>query len=405
MTAGDHPMRIIFLICVLSFFLQITGTAQKKPVLQDVLVFPLQAQHVHGSSIVSLPNGDFLVAWFQGSGERTADDVRIMGARLKKNQKVWSEPFLMADTPLLPDCNPVLFLNLQGKLFLVWIAVQANLWEQSVIRFKTSTEYAKRGAPVWNWQDNIFLKPDKRFEEEITSKFKTMPKLASGWAGYAPKYEDMIVEASKDISKRSTGWMTRIKPLLLENGRIILPLYSDGFNLSMMAISDDNGETWRPGLPLVGRGPIQPALAKKRNGNLIAWMRDSGDPPNRVHVSESSDLGESWTSATKSDLPNTASIELLVLQDGRWAFLGNDIDDGRYQLSLGISDDEGKTWKSKTLIENDPAKKGNYSYPSLIQTADGLLHMTYSYHPDKEKKSIKYVVLDPKNLSNQPETK
>jgi predicted neuraminidase len=385
---------------VLSLFLSVhIAKAQTSPVIQQTMIFPQQEKHVHGSSIVNLPNGDFLVAWFEGSGERTSDDVKIMGARLKKGDKAWSEPFLMADTPLIPDCNPVLFLNNRGKLFLTWIAVQANLWEQSIIRFKTSVNYNNAGAPVWNWQDIILLKPDKKFEEETAAKFKSMPESTIGWAGYAPKYDEMIVEASKDASKRSIGWMTRIKPLLFENGRIVLPLYSDGFNFSLMAISDDNGESWRPGLPVIGRGPIQPALAKKKNGNLVALMRDSGDEPNKVHFSESTDQGESWSTTVKTDIPNTASVELHVLQDGKWAFLGNDIDDGRYQLRLWISDDEGKTWKWKTFIENDLSKKSSYSYPSLIQTKDGLLHMTYSFHPEKQKRTIKYVVVDPKKIT------
>lgn len=391
-------MKIFFTLVLFSISLQLSF-GQNPAIKSQTLIFPQQPQHVHGSSIVALPNGDFLVAWFQGSGERKEDDVRIMGARLKKGEQNWSAPFPMADTPHLPDCNPVLFLNEKGKLFLVWIAVQANVWEQSILRFRTSTDYAKAGAPVWNWQDNILLKPDDRFATEIERKFKNLPENKAGWAGYAAKYDDMILGASKDVPKRSLGWMTRIKPLLMENGRIVLPLYSDGFNLSLMAISEDHGETWRPGLPVVGRGPIQPAVVKKKNGNLIAYMRDSGDNPTRVHISESTDRGESWTATTKSDIPNTASVELLVLQDGKWAFLGNDIDDGRYQLNLRISDDEGKSWKWSSPIENDLNKKAGYSYPSLVQTKDGLLHMTYSFHPEKGKKSIKYVVIDPKVIT------
>ncbi|MCE7043630.1 exo-alpha-sialidase [Dyadobacter sp. CY312] len=365
-------------------------------IVQQGLVFPQQEQHVHGSSLVNLPNGDMLIAWFQGSGERKSDDVKIMGARLKKGQKNWSEPFLMADTPHIPDCNPVLFLNSSGKLFLVWIAVQANLWEQSILRLRTSVSYEKDGAPEWNWQDNILLKPDQKFAEEVEAKFKKLPESAIGWAGYAPKYDAMIIEASRDSPKRSIGWMTRIKPLLLPKGKIVLPLYSDGYNMSMMAISEDDGTSWLPGLPVVGRGPIQPAVIRKKNGNLLAYMRDSGDGPTRVHVSESADGGVTWDATKKTDIPNTASVELLVLQDGRLAFLGNDIYDGRYQLSLRISDDEGQTWKWKTYIENDESKKGGYSYPSLIQTKDGMLHLSYSYHPEKNKKSIKYVVVNPK---------
>ncbi|WP_439583137.1 sialidase family protein [Dyadobacter bucti] len=394
-------MKKLISLLILSIAFKAGLFAQSAAVLQQTLIFPPQEKHVHGSSIVNLPNGDFLVAWFQGSGERTADDVRIMGARLKKGEKKWSEPFLMADTPDIPDCNPVLFLNAQGKLFLIWIAVQANIWEHSILRFRTSTNYNGNAAPDWNWQDDILLKPDNKFADEIEKKFKDLPSYSAGWAGYAPKYDDMIIEASKDLPKRSIGWMTRIKPLLMENGRVILPLYSDGYNLSMMAISEDNGNTWKPGLPVVGRGPIQPAVVQKKNGNLVAYMRDSGDEPTRVHVSESSDKGVSWTATKKTDIPNTASVELLVLKDGKWAFFGNDIDDGRYQLSLRISDDEGKTWKWKSFIENDLSKKGGYSYPSLIQTADGMLHITYSHHPGKSKKSIKYVVVDPRKIVNQ----
>mgnify|MGYP000992181476 CR=1 FL=1 len=384
--------KILFLLL---FVLPKFSSAQ---IVQQNLVFPLQSQHTHSSSLVSLPNGDLLITWFQGSGERTYDDVKIMGARLKKGQKNWSEPFLMADTPHLPDCNPVLFLNKSGKLFLVWIAVQANLWEQSILRFKTSVNYQKDGAPIWNWQDNILLKPDHRFAEEVAAKFQKLPENTHGWAAYAPKYDDMIIAASKDEAKRSIGWMTRIKPLLLANGKIILPLYSDGYNFSMMAISEDDGETWKPGLPIVGRGPIQPAVVQKKNGNLLAFMRDSGDEPTRVHVSESTDQGQTWEATKTTDIPNTASVELLLLQDGRLAFLGNDVDDGRYQITLRISEDEGKTWKSKLYLEKDDTKKGSFSYPSMIQTPDGLLQLSYTYGPEKEKKAIRHVVVNPKKI-------
>jgi predicted neuraminidase len=213
----------------------------------------------------------------------------------------------------------------------------------------------------------------------------------------------MILEASKDPRKRTTGWMTRIKPILYDNGTIILPLYSDGFNFSIMAISEDFGESWRPSLPLVGRGPIQPALVKKQNGNLVAFLRDSGDAPSRVHISESFDNGETWSSSQKTEIPNTASVEMLNLADGRWAFLGNDIDDGRYILSLYLSDDEGQTWKWKTKLEDHSLGEGSYSYPSLIQTSDGLLHITYSFHPDSDSKSINYVIIDPLKMDKKLE--
>ena len=287
--------------------------SQSKAIVNSMLIFPVQEKHVHASSIVSLPNGDFLAVWFHGSGERTSDDVKLMGARLEKGKTTWNEPFLMADTPNIPDCNPVLFLNSENKLFLVWIAVQANKWEQSILRFRTSTDYLKSGPPIWNWQDNILLKPDDNFGKEVAKKFKELPNSKNGWAGYAQKYDDMIITVANDATKRSLGWMTRIKPLLMANNRIVLPLYSDGFNMSLMAISEDNGTTWRPSLPVVGRGPIQPAVVQKKNGNLVALMRDSGDEPSRVQFSESKDKGESWSATTKTAILNTYSSVFLNL--------------------------------------------------------------------------------------------
>ena len=391
----------LFLLIISALLLgQISAqpATEKAPEVFQTLIFPLQPQHTHGSSIVSLPNGDVLAAWFQGSGERTADDVKIMGARLKKGSHVWSAPFVMADTYNLPDCNPVLFLNNHNKLFLVWIAVQAHRWECSILRYRISENYNTAGAPVWNWQDNILLAPNDSFATETAVKFKQLTKNTSGSGSYAPRYDDMIIEASKDFAKRSIGWMTRIKPLKLANGRILLPLYSDGFNMSMVAISDDDGATWQASLPIVGRGNVQPALVQKKNGNIVAYMRDNGDAPSKVQTSESTDNGYSWSAAQKTNIPNEASVELIVLKDGRWAFVGDDEDDGRYRLSLYLSDDEGQTWKWKRTLENDEQKSGRFSYPCLIQTNDGLLHITYSYSVGKEGESIKYVVIDPKAI-------
>ena len=119
------------------FCFSLNGISQtrnaSKAIISEEYIFPFQNEHVHGSSIVILPGGDLLACWFQGSGERSADDVRIMGARMKKGDTSWSAPFLMADTKGIPDCNPVLFINKNNKLFLFWIAVMANKWEDALL--------------------------------------------------------------------------------------------------------------------------------------------------------------------------------------------------------------------------------------------------------------------------------
>jgi predicted neuraminidase len=399
-SGNDCCIKKIFLIVLPLFFLsgKISGQTelQKVQAVEETLIFPLQPQHAHASSIVSLPNGDILAVWYQGSGEREANDVKIMGARLKNGSKKWSIPFLMADAPNLPDCNPVVFLNRRNTLFLVWITVLAHRWEYSLLRYRTSKNYLDGdGPPAWNWQGDILLVPDDRFGLEMESKYNGQKESKTGSMGFGPRYGDTVVAAGKDPAKRGIGWMTRIKPLFLPGGRTLLPLYSDGYSMSLIAISDDDCDSWYPSLPIVGRGDVQPALVQAKNGQIVAYMRDNGEEPGRVQISQSADSGFTWSAAVKTGIPNTASVELMVLHDGRWAFVGDDVDDGRYRLSIYLSDDEGRTWKWKRTLENVLKGKGSFSYPCVIQTVDGLLHISYSYSLPGQGESIKYVVLDP----------
>ena len=80
------------------------------------LIFPLHPQHNHAPGIVECPNGDLLVSWYRGSGERQADDVAVFGARRRRGQDQWGEPFVMADTPGFPDCNTAMFIDGQKRL-------------------------------------------------------------------------------------------------------------------------------------------------------------------------------------------------------------------------------------------------------------------------------------------------
>ena len=378
--------KIISILSVILLTVNLFG--QKKA--KSELIFAMQEQHVHSSSIVALPNGDLLTCWFQGSGERKANDVVINGSRLKKGQLEWSKPFLMADTPGQPDCNPILFLNKKNKLFLVWIAVQANRWETSILKVKTTANYADGNAPNWEWQDVILMKPGKEFEERVKEQFDQYGRQDLVWAEYALPYEEMLIEAAKDPKKRETGWMSRTHPIILENGKILLPLYSDGFNFGLIAISEDEGKTWKSSLPIVGRGLNQPSLIVRKDGSIDAYMRDDGDEPGRILISHSEDDGYSWTYAKKSEIPNPgASLEVIKLKSGKWLMAYNDVDDGRYSLAVAISDDEGKSWKWKKKLEN--IKNGEFHYPSVIQDKSGKIHITYTYRLSDKEKTIKHI--------------
>ena len=376
------------------------GITNGKPLVQQYSIFPFQDKHVHGSSIVELPNGDLLSCWFHGSGERKANDVRIKGSRLKKGSNEWGAVFDMADTPNLPDCNPVLWIDNNEKLWLFWIAVRANRWENSMLRYRTSTDYLNKETPAWNWQDNIILKPGERFSETIQLAFEEHIDEPM-WAEYAPPYSRLIIDAAKDPEKRQKGWMTRIHPISLKSGRILLPLYSDGYNISIVAISDDNGNNWRASNPIVGLGPIQPSLVQKQNGHIVAYMRDSGVEPKRVLKSISKDNGETWSFAKDTKIPNpSSSIEVLQLKNGNWVMACNDTESSRSQMAILLSFNEGKSWEVKKYIGKHEHNSGiTLAYPSLIQSSDELIHLTYSLK-DKKGKTIQHAIFNEDWIKN-----
>lgn len=399
MTMKPKPLLPFFALMG-SVFLSGCAHAQSDTELfKSRLIFPPQAKHVHSSSIVECPNGDLLAVWFHGSGERTANDVVIQGSRLKQGAAAWGEVFLAADTPGLPDCNPVVFLDGRQRLWLVWPVVRVNRWEQSLLKYRVSTDYTGDGAPRWHWQDVILIQPGDDLSDQLRAGFKKLGFEQAMWGEYARPYDELLVDAARDPVKRDIGWMPRARPLRITEGahagRLLLPLYSDGFNISLMAISDDDGDHWRASKPMVGLGNIQPTLARRKDGTIVAFMRDGGESPKRVLVSESADHGETWSVARDTDLPNpSSSLALVNLSDGRWLLVLNDTENGRHQLAVVISEDEGRTWQGKKYLDKSPPREGNYGYPTAVQSRNGRVHVTYT-HDVKGGKSIKHVDFDP----------
>ncbi len=355
-----------------------SAAVQAEVLFNKQAIFPLQEMHVHSSSIVELPNGDLLTVWFHGSGERTADDVVLLGSRMKAGSDTWSPVFPMAETPNTPDCNPVLFLDNNERLWLFWIAVNANRWEQSILKYRYTDNWGGDGAPEWEWQDVLLLKPGEEFAEALSDGLDALDYYEPLWAEYAWPYTRLLKQAAQDQVKRDIGWMTRTALVTLDSGRILLPLYSDGFNVSLIAYSDDEGATWQTSDPIVGLGNIQPSLAVRKNGQIVAYMRDNGPLPKRIQVATSEDDGETWSTAEAMDLPNPgASVAVDMLQDGRWVLVYNDAERGRHNMTISLSDDEGATWSMSRILEADDEAM-RYGYPFVIQDEDGILHVTYS---------------------------
>ena len=360
-----------------------------RPFHEAEIIFPLETWHNHASCIVETPRGDLLVCWFHGSGERTADDVKIEGARKRKGSRQWSQRFTMADTPGYPDTNCAMFIDPEGRLWLLWPTILANRWESALMKYRIASDYHRDGPPRWSATDILHITPGKEFEDEIARRLPSLEQLVRESAlpeqdrREAQEYLDAMRQHATDKLYRRLGWMTRAHPYVLDAHRLIVPLYHDGFSFSLMAITDDWGATWRFSPPLIGGGNIQPSIVQRTDGSLYTLMRDNGPAPHRLMQSESRDRGETWTPVTDSVHPNPGSgAEIIGLRNGHWALVGNDTEQGRNSLSVQISDDEGKTWRWKRRLEYDPPgpEAGAYHYPSIIQARDGTLHVTYSFH-------------------------
>jgi predicted neuraminidase len=352
-----------------------------QPVCERMAIFPANPKHNHASCVVELQDGSLLAAWYSGSGERKADDVVIEGAWLTKGKTAWSSKFLMADTPGYPDCNPALFAAPDRTLWVFWPTILDHRWEGALLK------YAHRDQPMgeptaWKWAASgvLHITP-KDFPTEVDRAIATLSDDEKS------KYSRMLAELKKlagDELYQRLGWMPRVHPLALPSGRWILPLYSDTFSASIMAISDNRGETWTASRPLIGFGNIQPSLVRKNNGELVAFMRDNG-PHHRIRLSRSRDDGVSWSPVVDSPFPNPgAGIEAIRLATGRWALVYNDLPSGRHSLAISVSDDEGETWKWTRHVERTERGEGQFHYPSMIQAADGMIHVTYTWsHPGR----------------------
>lgn len=403
---GIEPGLLRFMITIDSFYWRVSLTLlaltaylvlHAEPVHQSQLIFPLESWHNHGSCIVEASNGDLIVCWFHGSGERKADDVMILGARKVKGSETWSQPFVMADTPEFPDTNCCMIIDPQDRLWLLWPTIQANLWESALMKYKIASDYMQKdGPPEWETEKVLHIKPGEGFDDEVrqkTAEYMSHMELTPRMIDWA--YHNF--QQADDKLTRRLGWFTRAHPFISDGSRMLVGLYSDGFSFSLVAYTDDWGKSWRFSEPIVGGGNIQPSFARKQDGTLVTYMRDNGPAPKRVHVSESANNGVSWSKVyDHPQLVNPgAGLELMTLKDGRFLTIYNDTESGRHQLAVSISDDGGKSYKWTRHLEKFEPGEGSFHYPSIIQGKDGILHCTYSYFvPGQltggEGKSIKY---------------
>ncbi len=399
------------------------GTSMKTatPMYKGELIFTPEHRHNHGSCVVEMPGGGLFTCWYRGSGERTADDVAIMGSRLTKGSHIWEKEMVISDTPGFPDTNPCIWVDPLKRLWLMHSTILNNQWESAITRVKISSSFSKPGTAVkWDKSDLMLLKPGPEFSEALVRDIPGVwePVLQKAEPARAAKVRILmagVLAKAKDKLAMRLGWMTRAHPTLIQlkggGQRLLVPLYSDFYDISLVGYTDDLGETWQVSAPIISQSGVQPSILQRKDGTLLAFMRDNGPPPQRVQLSESSDEGKTWSIAHDIELPDPgAGVEAIILKSGRWLMLNNDTEDGRHSLAISVSEDEGRTWLYKKWVEHDtdPKTFGSYSYPSIIQAKDGSIHMSYSISMRKSSasepssgESIKHVeineawILDP----------
>ncbi|WP_423127075.1 sialidase family protein [Gaoshiqia sp. Z1-71] len=300
----------------------------------------------HASTLAETPAG-LVAAWFGGTEERHPD-VCIYTAR-QVNGK-WGKPVLAADGiedgKRYPCWNPVLFSRDNGNLVL----------------------YYKVGPDPRSWWGLYKISPDNgetwseavKIPGDLLGPIKNKPeRLADGTILYPTSFEtpetwNIYMETSDQDLK---NW----KKIDVDNG---------------------NYQTIQPTLLFYPDGAIQLLCRSKNKAIIESWSNDNG---------------QSWSALKPTALPNNNSgIDAVTLDDGQQFLVFTPAEKGRNILGTAVSKD-GKSWEAAVLLENDPNPKGEYSYPAVIQTSDGLVHITYTWN----RELIKQVVIDPAKIKTK----
>ncbi|NUM56937.1 MAG: exo-alpha-sialidase [Candidatus Hydrogenedentes bacterium] len=296
----------------------------------------------HCSTIAEAPNGDMLCLWYAGSYE-SSDDQALYLARLPKGQRIWTAPERIVWNPEAPPGNAVVFTGPDKRVWIIWGRMEGSRptrrgsgWSQCRLMVRTSNDNGR----TWT------------ADEEMPNSF---------------------------------AWLPRNAPFTMKDGRFVLPTsgHVDSVYAGFLLVLESDMRNWkRVGLMPGGE---QPTVIQRDNGELLSLMR--GHP--RIKQSVSSDGGVTWTTPRDTDLKCPDSgIAMTKLKSGRVLLAYNDTGEwDRTPFNVIQSTDDGQTWGEMKVIEQD---WGEFSYPCIVQSSDGMVHLTYTYR----RFSIKHVTFD-----------
>ncbi len=315
----------------------------------------------HASTIAETPTG-LVAAWFGGTEEKDPD-VGIWVSRRVDGR--WTTPVEVA--------NGIQYTRPDGTVY---------------------------RHPCWN---PVLFQPRNG---PLMLFYKCGPDPDAWWGMLTESTDGVTWSEPRRLPEGIIG-PVKNKPVQLADGTIICPSSTEdhGWRLHL-DITRDLGRTWTHIGPLndgIEKGAIQPSLLFHLDGRWQMLARDHRRRGN-VWSTWSKDKGATWSELESTGLPNPSSgTDAVTLSDGRQLLVYNHrqrpsedapIGDSRGTLNVAVSDD-GVHWQAALVLENGD---GEYSYPAVIQTADGLVHVTYTWN----RKRIKHVVLDPAKLQLTP---
>ncbi len=280
----------------------------------------------------------------------------------------------------------------------IWVSKYINGNWTKPVEVANGVQHKDKRYPCWN--PVLFSNGD-----EIKLFYKVGPNCADWWGEVISTNNfGETWSASRRLPEDIWGPIKN-KPVMLKNGDLICPSSTeyDGWRVHV-EITSDMGTTWERTRALNdGKelSVIQPTLLV-HGGNKLQMLCRSKN--NRIMSSWSDDAGRTWTGFEPIALPNPNSgIDAVTLSDGRFLLVYNHIGvdkskwGSRNILNLAISEN-GTDWEAVAILENDPDKDAEYSYPAVIQGKDGLIHITYTW----KRKSIKHLVIDLANVKTKP---